>query len=82
MVAVHQVTQDKKYLARAEFFVSLARKHLFADGIPVPLGCQRGTGPEYYIAGNRSDSLMLGIFELWLAKNQKTLQHKLSWADR
>ena len=65
--AVFKLTQEDKYLARAEFFSAWAMKKFWPDASPLPRASVR---ENIYSAASRSDTLALAMLQTALLRTQ------------
>ena len=72
--AVFKLTQDDKYLARAEFFSAWATKKFWPDASPLPRASVR---ENIYSAASRSDTLALAMLQAALLRTQPEKEKEL-----
>lgn len=85
LLAAHGLSDDKKYLARADYFAQLAVLTFFsrnqrhdADS-PLPRATSKH---DHYEAITRADTLMKALLKLWIAQNKPELRVDLTYFDR
>ncbi|MEZ5386346.1 MAG: hypothetical protein R3F13_12600 [Prosthecobacter sp.] len=72
--AVFKLTQDDKYLARAEWFSAWAAKKFWPDQSPLPRASVR---ENIYSAASRSDTLAMAMLQTALLRTQPDLEKEL-----
>lgn len=72
--AVFKLTQDDKYLARAEWFSAWAAKKFWPDKNPLPRASVR---ENIYSAASRSDTLAMAMLQTALLRTQPELEKEL-----
>lgn len=72
--AVFKLTQDEKYLARAEWFAAWAAKKFWPDQSPLPRASVR---ENVYSAASRCDTLALAMLQTALLRTQPEKEREL-----
>lgn len=75
----YQLTRDKKYLERSEWFCDWAVRNFWPDASPLPRASVR---EDVYSAPSRSDTLVLGLLQTWVLRHQREKEVVLIASDR
>ncbi len=78
LIAAYRLTDDEKYLNRAEYFADLAVEVFLTSG-PLPQTTGKATD---YCAASRCDTLMMQLFDLHVIRNRPKSNVKLVYTDR
>jgi len=78
LIAAHRLTEDMRYLRRAEHFADTAVQ-VFLKGGPLPQ--TTGTATDY-CAASRCDTLMMTMLDLHLIRNRPEVEVRLIYTDR
>jgi len=78
MLALHRLTGDARYLARAEAFgkTSVA---IFFEGSPLPRASSKH---DHYEAITRGDTLAMALLDLWAARNKPKMDPGFVYPER
>ncbi len=79
MVGAYELTGQKQYLARADYFAQRAIKLFISDDSPLPKATSKHT---HYEAVTGSDTLMMALLKLWTTKNRPDMKLRLVYCDR
>ncbi|TFG50999.1 MAG: hypothetical protein E4H40_00040 [Candidatus Brocadiia bacterium] len=78
MAAAYELTGDKKFLERADKFADIGIKtFLDISGLP-----RAAVGFDHYEAITRSDTMMMGLLQLWITHNDIKIKQRLIYTDR
>jgi hypothetical protein len=75
----YQLTRDRKYLKRSEWFCDWAVRNFWPDASPLPRASVR---EDVYSAPSRSDTLVLGLLQTWVLRHQREKEVVLIASDR
>ncbi|MHC4664933.1 MAG: hypothetical protein ACYS9T_03115 [Planctomycetota bacterium] len=79
MLAAYELTGQKYYLDRADYFARQAVKIFFDDTSPLP---RASSAHDHYETITGSDDLMAALLKLWVAKNQPDKKIQLVYNHR
>ncbi len=79
MVSVYELTGDKKYLERADYYAARAVELFFDKDSAFPKATSKH---DHYEAVTGSDTLMMSLLRLWAVKNKPDLKLRLIHCDR
>ena len=79
MLGAHEITGEKRYLDRADYFAQRAIKLFLTDDSSLPKATSKH---NHYEAVTGSDTLMMALLKLWVAKNRPDMKHRLIYCDR
>ena len=80
MLAVHEMTGERRFLDRADHFGTLAVQMFFDEGSPLPRATSQHDHYEANI--NRPDTLVMALLKLWEALEEPETVLPLVWNDR
>jgi len=78
MTAAYELSADKRYLDRADYFAALGMAK-FLDISPVP---RAAVGFDHYEAITRGDTMMMALLKLWHTHNNVRVSLDLVYPDR
>jgi hypothetical protein len=78
LIGAHRLTEDERYLGRAEHFADVAVEVFLSDG---PLPKTTGKAADY-CAASRCDTLMMQLLDLHSIRNRPESHVKLIYTDR
>jgi len=79
LVGTYELTAEKKYLERAQYYAKRSVE-LFMDGTsPLPKATSKH---NHYEAVTGSDTLMMSLLKLWAVKNRPQMDLKLTYCER
>jgi hypothetical protein len=79
MLAAYEITGQRYYLDRADYFAQQAVKIFFDDTSPLP---RASSAHDHYETITGSDDLMAALLKLWVAKNQPDKKIQLVYNHR
>jgi len=79
LVSAYELTDDRKYLNRADHFAEFALQKLFGEESALPKASSR---LSHYEAITRADTLMMALLQLWQVENRPGLKLHLIYTDR
>ncbi len=79
MVGAYELTGQKQYLDRADYFAQRAIELFLTDDSPLPKATSKHT---HYEAVTGSDTLMMALLKLWTTKNRPDMKLRLDYCDR
>ncbi len=79
MLNAYELTGEKRYLRRADYYAKRAVELFFDDGLPLPKATSKH---KHYEAVTGADTLMASLLRLWAAANRPDLRLKLVYCDR
>ena len=79
MVGAYELTGQKQYLARADYFAQRAIELFISDDSPLPKATSKHT---HYEAVTGGDTLMMALLKLWATKNRPDMKLRLVYCDR
>ena len=79
LLNAHELTGDKRFLARAEVFAKTAYGYFLGDDRSLP---KATVSQPHYEANTGADSLMMAYLELWHRKNATGKDLGLVWSSR
>ncbi len=79
MVSVYELTGDKKYLERADYYAGRAVALFFDKDSAIPKATSKH---DHYEAVTGSDTLIMSLLRLWVIKNRPELKLRLIHCDR
>jgi len=79
MLNVYELTGDRQYLDRADYFGRQAVKLFLSDGSPLP---KTNTKYDHYEAVTGGDTLMMALLRLWIAQNRPAADVCLIYTGR
>ncbi len=75
----YELTNEEKYLKRADHFARAAIDLFLTDGSPLP---RATTQHNHYEAITRGDTLMMALMKLWAVQHGKAQSIRLIYSDR
>ncbi len=79
LVGAHRISEEARYLDRADTLAKTAHELFLSDGCALPRASSKA---DHYEAITRADTLMLGYLELWAAHTGQELKTPLVYVDR
>ncbi len=81
LLGAHELTQDEKYLRRADTLAAKGVELFLGDDLPIPRATVKYS---HYEAVTGADDLMMALLKLWLRKNQPQREPslRLEWPNR
>lgn len=79
LIKAYKLTGNKKYIEQADYFAEQALKIFFDDSSPLP---KASTIHDHYEAITCSDTLMMALLELYIARNLPEKKFRLIYTDR
>jgi hypothetical protein len=79
MLGAHELTGERRYLKRADYYAERAVELFFDESSPLPKATSKH---EHYEAVTRADTLMMAMLRLWATKNRPDLKLRLVYCDR
>ena len=79
MLGAYEITGEKKYLDRADYFAQRAVGIFLNDGVPLPRASSKHA---HYEAITRGDTLMMALLDLWATKSLPEKKLQLIYNDR
>jgi len=79
MLDAYELTGDARYLAAADRLARKGMELFLGDGCPLPKASHRH---DHYEAVTNGDTLILGLFRLWLVQNGQPSKVRLVYTDR
>ncbi len=79
MLDAYELTRDRDYITRADFFAKLSTDLFFDDNSDLP---KASSTHFHYEAITRADNLMTAILRLWLVKNNRPCKALLVYTER
>lgn len=79
MLGAYELTGQKQYLDRADYFAQRAIELFLTDDSPLPKATSKHT---HYEAVTGSDTLMMALLKLWTTKNRPDMKLRLVYSDR
>jgi hypothetical protein len=79
MVAAYEITNDKKYLDRADVFAAIAIDNFLTEDSALP---RASSQHNHYEAITGGDTMMMALLKLWQVRNKPDLSIDLIHTDR
>lgn len=79
MLSAYELTGDKRYLERADYYARRSLELFFDDSSALPKATSKH---DHYEAVTGADTLMMALLELWATKNRPDLKLHLVYSDR
>ncbi|MHC4648847.1 MAG: hypothetical protein ACYTBJ_25600, partial [Planctomycetota bacterium] len=79
MLNAYELTGDRKYLERADYYGRRSLELFFDDSSALPKATSKH---DHYEAVTGSDTLMMAMLKLWATKNRPDLKLRLIYSDR
>lgn len=79
LTSTYELTNQKKYLERADHFARVAIGLFLDDGSPLP---RATTQHDHYEAITRGDTLMMALLKLWTVRQEKEWPIRFIYSDR
>jgi len=79
MLNAHELTGDKRYLERADYYGRRSLDLFFDESSPLPKATSKH---DHYEAVTGSDTLMMAMLKLWATQNRPGLKLGLVYSDR
>jgi hypothetical protein len=79
MLGAYELTGERLYLERADYFGRRALELFFDDGSALPKATSKH---KHYEAVTGGDTLMMAMLKLWAIRNKPDLKLRLVYSDR
>ena len=79
MLNAYELTGEKQYLERADYYAQRALQLFFDHSSPLPKATSKH---DHYEAVTGGDTLMMALLKLWAMQNRPDLKLHLIYSDR